>query len=118
MANDETEFDKLLRETREWEARDRARHQSRAMEDDSAPRPRGPASPRPTVTVEELRGKAAKSLAAEKMTSAGPAIKMALKSALKNADAQQRAAKGSKGSAWGWIWAILILFFIVRHFIH
>lgn len=117
MANDETEFDKLLRETREWEARDRARHQSRSMEDHSSPTSRAPASPRPTVTVEELRGRTIKSIAAERTAAAGPAIKMVLKSALKNADAQ-RAAKGAKGSAWGWIWAILILFFIVRHFIH
>jgi hypothetical protein len=126
MDQDETEFDKLLRETREWEARDRQRHKSVAMADDRPsefPRPSPPKAP--SVTVEDILGRSTKPVSSPKPASTPPAtpagvtmsdFKAAFKAAAKATEAQRTAGRRGKASPWGWIWAILILFFLIRHF--
>jgi hypothetical protein len=70
------------------------------------------------VTVDEITARSAKPTSAQKITTlAAPAIRAALKAAAAaKASEGERPAKRAKGGPWGWIWAILILFFLIRHF--
>ena len=104
MAQDETEFDKLLKEAREWDARDRARHKSfdiaQGAEAPRAPQPAPAATPKP---AEATWG--------------------AMKAAMRQAKAQSRAQARSqptgarRKSAWGWIWLAIVLYFVLKHFV-
>ena len=136
MPQDETEFDKLLKETREWEARDRARHKAFAMKDDGDAEPFAAASRAPAVTVDDLRKKVAADLqppmretapkaqaARVEMPKPATAIKAALETVVKQAQTQRaadraKAAERTKGKgAWGWIWVVVLLYFIFKHFV-
>ncbi|HXS52389.1 MAG TPA: hypothetical protein VN782_07650 [Usitatibacter sp.] len=103
MAQDETEFDRLLKETREWEARDRARHPASAMKDEGDGDSFRPASRAPTVTTGEL----------EKKTTAD----LNLKPPPKAQAAQPQATRVRKKGGWGWIWVLILLYFLFRHFV-
>jgi len=123
MAHDETEFDKLLKETREWEARDRARHKSSGMKDEGGAEPFPAPSRAPTVTIEELEKRTAVDLGRKpepppkvEMPKPAAAIKVALKTAMKQAQAQQAADRTRKKGGWGWIWVVILLYFIIKHF--
>ena len=147
MASDETEFDKLLRETREWEARERARHPPFGMKEDGdadpfpRPSPSPSPSPAPTVTIEELRKKIAIDVKprveapkieppdvgpAPKMGAlpridapkAAAAIKGAIQDAVKQAQAQRTTVREKKkGGGWGWIWILIVLYFFFKTFL-
>ena len=125
MANDDSDFEKLLKEAREWDARDRARHQS-LMKDDSGADSFAIPSRAPTVTIDELEKKAAVDLNAGRqrpmMETPKPAasIKVALKTAVKQAKAQQTMERAKpKGSGFGWIiWALIIGYFVFKRFLH
>jgi len=122
MTHDDTDFDRLLKETREWEARDRARHKSIGMKDGDGAEP-FPAGPRaPTVTVEELERKTAADLKPIREPPPGAetpkpatAIKIALR-AVKQAQAHRPADRARSKGGWGWIWALILLYFIIKHF--
>ncbi len=145
MASDETEFDKLLREAREWDARDRARHPPFGMKEDgdadSFPRASPSPPSAPTVTIEELRKKIAidvkpKTEAAKiEAPDVGPAprmgalpsidapkaaaaIKGAIQDAMKQAQAQRTTVREKKkGGGWGWIWILVVLYFFFKTFL-
>ena len=90
MAQDETEFDKLLKETREWEARDRARHGSSAMSEDE-PAPGVPAPPRtPTKTAMPI--------------------------SMKQKPAQAAIPRLKGRSVGGWFWLLALLYFAFKFF--
>jgi predicted Zn-dependent protease len=140
MAHDETDFDKLLREAREWDARDRARHKSSAMTDGGAAEPFPAASRGPTVSIGELEKKTAMDLGpkreatpkaerpkVEMLRAETPkpvaAIKTAFETVMKQAQAQ-RAADRAKAAdrarrkgGWGWIWLLIALYFVFKHFV-
>jgi len=138
MAQDETEFDKLLKEAREWEARDRARHKPFAMKEDGDARPFPPASRAPAVTVEELEKKTAADLQPPKreappkaqaprveMQKPAAAIKAAFETVVKQAQAQRAAdrakapERAKRKGGWGsLIWVLILLYFIFKHFLH
>jgi len=127
MAQDESDFEKLLQEAREWDARDRARHKS-LMSDRNGADPFPTASRAPTVTVEELGKKAATDFdrkrapppRAEAPRAEAPrpaaSIKVALKTAVKQAQAQSAAGRAARKGNWGWIWIAILLYFIIKHF--
>ena len=137
MASDETEFDKLLREAREWEARDRARHPPFGMKEDgdADPFPRPSPSPAPTATIEELRKKIAIDVKpkmeapdigpAPKMGAlpsidapkAAAAIKGAIQDAMKQAQSQRTTVREKKKGGWGWIWILIVLYFFFKAFL-
>lgn len=125
MANDDTEFDKLLKEAREWDARDRARHKSLMKDDDAADSFVAP-SRAPTVTIAELGKKAAVDLNAGRQAprmetpKPAPSFKVALKTVVKQAKAQQATERAKpKASGWGWIiWALIIGYFVLKRFVH
>ncbi len=142
MAQDETEFDKLLKETREWEARDRARHKSSMMED-GAEASFPAASRAPMVTIEELEKKTAVGLEPTRdaqaqakaqaqarvqtpkveVPRAAATIKAAIETAMKQAQVLRttdrgKAAPRAKGKGgWSWIWWLVALYFIFRHYL-
>lgn len=95
MAHDETEFDKLLKETREWEARDRARHKGLGMNEDARPDGFAPASRAPSIATGELGKKAA----------------------VKQAQGQSETTRARRKGAWGWMWVLILLYFLFRHFV-
>jgi hypothetical protein len=132
MSNDETEFDKLLKEAREWDARDRARHKAFEMQDDAAgdsfaSRPRAP-----VATIGELEKKDAMDLRAGREPSGieapsrpSTAIKSVLKTAVSQAKARQANARQgtertrAKGGGWGWIvWALVIAYFVFTRYLN
>jgi len=124
MARDETDFDKLLKETREWEARDRDRRKSFGMKDDEAMEPPSVASRAPTVTVEELRRRTRPDL--EPKAGPGPAmqapnpaaaIQAALKTGIRQAQAQRTTERARRKRGWGWIWLLIALYFVFKHFV-
>lgn len=134
MAHDETEFDKLLKEAREWDARDRARHKSSVMEEDGAAEPFPPASRAPMVTIEELAKKTAADLGpkreppkVETPTVETPkptvAIRAALGTVVKQAQAQRvadrakAADRAKRKGGWGWIWVLILLYFVFKRFV-
>ena len=91
MAQDETEFDKLLKETREWEARDRARHGSSAMREDE-PVPVAPGRTRM------------------------PAANTALPSPTKQKPAPVAIPRLKGRSAGAWVWLLILLYFAFKFF--
>lgn len=126
MASDETEFDKLLREAREWEARDRARHPPFGMREDGDADSfsRTSPSPPPTVTIEELRQKGAigakprmGALPGIDAPKAAAAIKGAIHDAMKQAQAQRTTVREKKKGGWGWIWIVIVLYFVFKTFL-
>ncbi|HEX3097558.1 MAG TPA: hypothetical protein VHQ02_07560 [Usitatibacter sp.] len=90
MSQDETEFDKLLKETREWEARDRARHGPSAMSENDA----APVVPGPTRTPAK---------AAEPIS-------------MKQKPAQAAIPKLKVKGASGWFWLLVFLYFAFKFF--
>lgn len=124
MASDETEFDKLLKEAREWDARDRLRHKP-LIRDEGDAEPFATASRAPVVTIAELEkktvdlnaGRQAPRMEAPKI---GPSIKIALKTAVKQAKAQQATERAkTKSGGWGWIiWALVIGYFVLKRYLH
>ena len=126
MASDETEFDKLLRETREWEARERARHPPFGMKEDGdadpfprpSPSPSPSPSPAPTVTIEELRKKVAMGVKPRiDAPKAAAAIKGAMQDAVKQAQAQRTTVREKKKGGWGWIWILIVLYILFKTFL-
>ena len=128
MASDETEFDKLLREAREWEARDRARHPPFGMKEEGdgdpfprpspSPSPPSSSSPAPTVTIEELRKKVAMGVKPRiDAPKAAAAIKGAIQDAMKQGQAQRTTVREKKKGGWGWIWILIVLYFFFKAFL-
>jgi hypothetical protein len=128
MSNDETEFDKLLKDAREWDARDRSRHKGFDMQDEGAGEPFASRPRAPVVTIEELEKKEAADLHAgreppriETPAKAATAIKAVLKTAVSQAKAEQAKARERarpKGGGWGWIvWALVIAYFVFKHYL-
>jgi hypothetical protein len=136
MAQDETEFDRLLRETREWEARDRARHPAFGMKDDAGGDAFPPASRVPTATIGELEKKAAADVASKPPPKAQAAssqapnaaaphsgdvtwgdLKAAMKQARAQAKAQSQTTRVRRKGGWGWVWVLILLYFLFRHFV-
>ena len=129
MAHDETDFDQLLKETREWEARDRQRHKSFGMKEDDGTEafPAAPARA-PTVTLEELHkkvaadlGKAPQPAAKMQAIKAAKAFRIALETAAKRPRESQPPAKAErakrKGGGWGWIIYLIAAYFFYKHFL-
>ncbi len=122
MAKDETDFDRLLKEAREWEARDRARHKPFGMDEEVDSPPSPAASSAPEVTIEELRKKARANArnappAATLETPTSPKeVMTALKAAMKQRQSVRVAQRTKGKGGWGWIWLLIILFFVVKHF--
>ena len=123
MARDETEFDRLLNEAREWEARDRARHRSFGMKEDGAAQPFPAASRAPAVTGEGPGRKAAPGRAPKLGPTPGmeprtpPKIMSVLETAMKEMQAQAAANRAKRKGRWGWIWVPILLYFVFRHFV-
>ena len=130
MAHDETEFDKLLKEAREWDARDRARHKSFGMQEGGAEPAFQAASRAPTVTLGELGRNATPNLEASReppsnapaakpalAAKPAPALKLAIKTAVKQAQAQAAAQPRKSKAGWGWIVWLVVLYFVFKHFL-
>ena len=122
MAQDETEFDKLLKETREWEARDRERHKHSGMNGDAERDGFAPASRAPSVTTGEF-GKNATDVGPSRepprmLETPKPAgaIRI-LKAAVKQAQAQPETTRARRKGGWGWIWVVILMYFLFRHFV-
>jgi hypothetical protein len=130
MSDDETEFDKLLREAREWDARDRSRHKAFDMDEDAADS--FAARPRAPVVLDEQAKKGATDPGAgrepprmEAPAKAASTIQAALKTAVSQAKAERAKARQAtgrarpKGGGWGWIvWALVIAYFIFKRYLH
>jgi len=111
MAQDETEFDKLLREAREWEARDRARHPPFGMEDHAGDEPSMPQAPKARVP------KPATPQAPKPAEATWGTLKAAMKQAQAQARSQTQATRARKKGNWGWVWVPILLYFVFRHFV-
>jgi hypothetical protein len=123
MGSDESDFDKLLKEAREWEARDRARHRSFAVEGDGEARPpaAGPQAPRSAAEAHAKgadampgRGAFMKPAPRERVQT----ITEALRAAMARTQAQAQANPRKRGGGWGWIWVLVVLYFLFRRYLH
>lgn len=125
MSSNESDFDKLLKEAREWDARDRARHKSFDMEGDGDARPSMAGSRAPVVTIEELAKRVDADVQPSRALSApktapqkrAQAVTNALNAAMKQKQAQAHAERGKRGG-WGWMWLLVFLYFAIKFFAH
>jgi hypothetical protein len=124
MAHDETDFDQLLKEAREWDARDRQRHKAMMQDDGAGQALPTAASPPPTVSIQELQ----KTVAADPGTATRPDVKMhaaqaakafrdVLETAAKRPREQAKAERAKRKGGWGWIIYLIAAYFLFKHFL-
>jgi hypothetical protein len=124
MAHDETDFDQLLKEAREWDARDRQRHKAMMQDDAVAQAFPTAASPPPTVSIGELQKKATADLGTARRpdvkmhaVQAAKAFRDVLQTAAKRPREPAKAERAKRKGGWGWIIYLIAAYFFFKHFL-